>query len=467
MNHPDEHTLELYVLGSRKVQPRRRHIESHITGCQRCHDLVQQMSEFYQAVDRANNSSGSTQENHSEALVRRSSTIQAADSPWALPRPPAHPAIKRVYTYVKRHPVVSSLGSLSLLSVAVLLIINGVNRMGRDTNPDHVQYGAREGVLSILNSRGEKLWDKPTLMVADDYRRNEEANGCRFAVVADLNEDHRNEVISVLPFRGLDSEGALGQVVRILGPTGEVRKSTPIGRAVRFGAKEDLANYRSSGILARGGPNGRVKNVLAGGANLWSPSVIMSLSPGGSIEGEYWHYGHAGPMYLLKSFGPQHADYLLLLAKNDARDTVGADFAAVVVLDPNRIQGVTESSATRGFGFEQSSAEIYYVRLPQPDVGPALGKGLGPLRLSGDDEQSFACFFGPSSGEYSLEFTFGKDMTMKSIKPAVGYEALHAKLLQERKIHKQLESDYFERLKTEVRYWDGRGWKTEVTKVHR
>ena len=47
MTHIEEHILELYVLGSGKVEGRRDEIETHLKSCAMCRSLVNEMRSFY------------------------------------------------------------------------------------------------------------------------------------------------------------------------------------------------------------------------------------------------------------------------------------------------------------------------------------------------------------------------------------------------------------------------------------
>jgi hypothetical protein len=356
---------------------------------------------------------------------------------------------------------------MGLIGLAALLVISGIERLNRDLNPDHVQYGAKEGALVVFNSRDEIVWQKPTLMAAAEITKSGEPRGSQYAVVADLDMDGKNEVVSTLPFRGLDLEGPPAYKVRVFSHRKDLLSATPIGRAVRFGSSEYLANYGSAAILILDDSTNQRKEILVGGGNFWSPYVLMRLSNHGDVKGEYWHYGHATPMYLVKGVGPKKTDCVLLLAQNDARDSVGSLFPAVIVIDPWKIVGVTESSLTRGFGFDRSDAEVFYICLPQPDICVALNQTMHASRLTGNDQESLACLFDSSPEVFALEYTFSRDMALRAIKPTSGFEALYARLLREGKIHSRLDKDYFERLKAEVRYWDGKKWGREVGMVQK
>ena len=47
MVHLDEHTLELYVTGSARVQNQKAAIEQHLEGCATCSGLAARMREYY------------------------------------------------------------------------------------------------------------------------------------------------------------------------------------------------------------------------------------------------------------------------------------------------------------------------------------------------------------------------------------------------------------------------------------
>ena len=156
---------------------------------------------------------------------------------------------------------------------------------------------------------------------------------------------------------------------------------------------------------------------------------------------------------------------MILAGVNDARDSAGISFPAIVVLDPLKIIGMSESSASRGFGFDKASAEMYYIRLPEPDVYRALGGKGGVRVLKADADQWLTFLVQRQRDDPGIEFVFSRDMVLKEVKLSDGFDQIHEKLLKEGKITSALDGSYLASLKRGVRYWDGQMWRNEVMTV--
>ena len=55
MEHPDENTLELYVLNATSSEGKRDGIEAHLRKCEGCRITVDRMLAFYMLADRLEN----------------------------------------------------------------------------------------------------------------------------------------------------------------------------------------------------------------------------------------------------------------------------------------------------------------------------------------------------------------------------------------------------------------------------
>jgi len=77
MTHIDEHTLELFVLGAKEVQRRKKTIEAHLKKCEGCRTLVRTMTEFYANAESHRKSQPQSKPlSDSQTLIRSHTEIE-------------------------------------------------------------------------------------------------------------------------------------------------------------------------------------------------------------------------------------------------------------------------------------------------------------------------------------------------------------------------------------------------------
>src|SRR5208283_1247134 len=130
MTHIDEHTLELFVLGAKEVQRRRKTIEAHLKKCEGCRTLVRTMTEFYANADAYRKSQPQSQpQTDSQALIRIPTAIEPTYDPYystfKTPVPVRVPRtfLQHISSYANQNPVKSVIGSFALL-IGLALIFN-------------------------------------------------------------------------------------------------------------------------------------------------------------------------------------------------------------------------------------------------------------------------------------------------------------------------------------------------------
>ena len=154
---------------------------------------------------------------------------------------------------------------------------------------------------------------------------------------------------------------------------------------------------------------------------------------------------------------------------NQVQEVEKEQFAVVEIVDPERIVGDAEATATRGFGFHASDAEVFYIRFSESDMEVALGLDpVAPVLISSVNEPQIRVVISRTSSNelpIGFEYIFSKDMSAEDVKyesPDVG---IHTLLKKKGKVSSTFDKKYLSDLKNAVRYWNGREWKKEVTKV--
>jgi hypothetical protein len=219
-------------------------------------------------------------------------------------------------------------------------------------------------------------------------------------------------------------------------------------------------------VLPRGEDEGMIFVCVK---NRRSPFSLVRLDTEFNILGRYWHFGHLeGPA--LVTFNVEGGKRLILWGTNDFAEGQGLSHSVLVVLDPAKIRGTTESSATRGFGYVRAGGEQWYLRFPDPDIAAPLSAtgALSRLESITDDAIRVVQHFQGGAGvEFGLEYVLGKDMVVKQVKAVSGYEICHGNLVRSGEIRSVLDDSYFDALRRGVRYWDGERWVQNVVMAKR
>jgi hypothetical protein len=220
--------------------------------------------------------------------------------------------------------------------------------------------------------------------------------------------------------------------------------------------------------VIRGG-EGAAAEVFALITNERSPCAVIRYGPQGMVIGEYWHQGNLIGPYLYDLDGDQSPEILLIGSNDEAEDSLGASGvrAVLVVLDPRRVVGRTESSVTPGFGFSRSKAERYYIRLPRGPFDRALGLGLRLSQLRTVDSSHFVFKVQTYPGEARVMFDvqFDRFMNVQSVRPTSDTHVDIAAMQSAGILPKgQLGAKALE-VYRQVEYWNGNDWTTERTSI--
>jgi hypothetical protein len=471
MTHIDEHTLELFVLGAKEVQRRKKTIEAHLKKCEGCRTLVRTMTEFYANAESHRKSQPQSKPlSDSQTLIRSHTEIEPTYDPYystfKTPVPARMPRtfLQHVFSYARQNPIKSVIGSFALF-VGLALIFNfTLKTIFKDANPAYAILSERNSALEVYNREDEKLWQlfqpqiKTTIGVDDKW-------GISHTEVADLNGDGRNEVITTLPLPA-ENDGR-AKALRVYDAERKlVIEKKFENTMINFLSNRYETSFEFSSILVDGfGGEGR-KEIFASVDNGRSPWFLARLDAKGQTIGRYWHFGHCLGVYAIDLNNDGRKE-IILSGVNQVSDLQLKQFVVVAVLDPQKIIGDVEATATRGFGFGRSDAEIFYIQIPASDMVGALGQTQNISLISSTDEQQlrFRTSSSAPDGFPQFEYIFSKDMQVRDVKYADQDVLLHARLKKEGKIHSIFNRAYLENLKQGVRYWNGKEWRKEVTKV--
>ena len=466
MEHPGEHSIELYVLRAPDGDSEREWIESHLKECVGCSALVDAASSFYAElqVDILTLPAGVPSSSLSLAVTsRRAPAIFESpfrEAPLSLVR--SGGPVRR---FVRAHPFVAGGGGLALLGCLVVLMLTFDLMPARDPRLSSVIENRNSSTLDAYNRQGVKLWSHPVPRL-NEFMQIEEGTGRTLVQVADLNGDGMNEVITSLPLSGGDVEED-GEVLHVLNyDNTELLKIKP-GETVMSRGRMYPDEFRIGGFsIGDFSGTGKMEIVVLMN-HLHSPSIVSRYDAGGNRLGTYRHFGQLTLMGT-KPIANGARRELVLYGGSDREE---GDYAAVILgLDPALITGDGESSFSGGFGLPHSAAERYYALVPPTEVAKAFRSHVqfsGAKAVSLQHEPGFriAAKAWPDSVSIYYEYIFRADFSIVEVKSSNETKVLFDRLAAKGIVSGGFFDDYMKVVAAEVRYWDGHRWQSRPTPV--
>jgi hypothetical protein len=368
--------------------------------------------------------------------------------------------------FVRKHPLITVSGSFAAVAIAAFIAGRSVPAGSPDPEVATFHYEVERGVLSVQNSRGGLLWEKPVYRLRDEVS-TEEFRRIQFTMIQDVNGDGHKELITTLPFKG---EGGVPELNRIgiFGGSTEPTVQRSLAHSVTWNGAEYTADGFGSGGFVILKPEAGRREIVASIPAFRSPTLVIRLDGNGRTLGEYWHHGHLPGIYTVRP-GGKGEERLVLAGINDAEPKGVERSAVIVMLDPKELKDTTESSATPGYGYPPSTAELVYLRIPVSDIAKALQQIPLVQYVIGADSERIG-FVVANSLDLKVggafEYIFSSDLRILDVRPIDGIEAIHATLLKEGKIRSTFDRAYLDSLKSAVEYWDGHSWGKGYSPIH-
>lgn len=455
MSHYTEHILELYVQNSAEVLERRTEIEHHLAECYSCRELVQEMRDFYiQTEDAKKLLAGQSDESTSlvmEAHIEKRH-ISSVYIPNSLP--------VRLIRFIRQQPVKSSLFTMGIF----LLGIYSINTIQKNngSNPWYCEYNVSNNSIEVYDKNDTKLWEKRLKGDAAAMKNKETVNAFHQLLVADIDHDGNNEVI-ILPALAVDQ--LVAPNLKIFDHNGDLRiKNLLPFQKIRYKTKKYETEFNPTSVIYGGN---KQKNLFVGFQNGRSPSIIVRYDEKGNIIGTFWHYGQLTNMMF---FDVNHdgTNELVLNGINDTEDETARSYAVTVIVDPDKIVGDCESSATKGFGFSSSDAETYYIRYPNPEIILLSSINLfakNELYREGDKIFRVLTEAMVKTTEVAIEYYFDSTVAVTDAKFAGQTLIHHNQLYKEGKLKQPINDEYIKSLKDGVLYWNGSNWVDKAVRI--
>lgn len=462
--HPSPIELARYASPQSPLSPQlHKEIEGHLRHCALCREEVATLRAFLADVEQR--LSGEPQEIDHLVAQKLSGPVERKSLPaWEghlldADRSTLVRARTRVVRYVRENPFKT--GAVASLAAALVIALATILKSPADTNP--AKAAIRGSVLYVYNSAGQVLWTKDAPGLPDDsanvlYRARVEMR--QHFLVIDIDGDLRNEVLLT---NGLPKTepGKLS----CFEADGTLRWTYQPSGGLQWG-KLDLSNqsYEIYVIVpVRDKQRGGFRLIVAVNALPHWPSKVVELS---SRTGEelqsYWHAGHPS-VGIVGDVNRDGKDEVILGGVNNTYWS-----AFVVVLDPDSFHGVGPTDAVFAPTGQEKGNEMYYILFPLTDLGKLLGaagyNGTTDLEISplGFLSARTNEVLEPPSREHVVYF-FDNALAVTSALGDDFFMRAHEQAWREGKLKERATSEYFERLRKSVRYWDGEKFVSQPT----
>jgi hypothetical protein len=473
MNHIDEHTIEMYVLGSELVTERRGEIEAHFKECHGCRTLAEQMEEFYQKAEEGLEEVN-LERAKSKALVRLRAGLPTMQEPYGFPAhyQPNTPLAK-VFYFIRRHPVVVGASGFAMIAAVGWFLNDFIKSDSKeniitDKNPSYAHLNTNSAIIEIYNQENQLLWGLPSKFIYQLTPKEFEKTGQK-VVITDIDRDRKNDILTILPL-GDKSESTVP--LTIFSSEGKLIREISFNENIQFySTKYDGRLSCQSFICDNFDKSGR-KEIFVVTNSGRSPNIINRLSNDGTILGQYFHFGTGN----IQSVQIGQDRKIVFLGQNDVGEPDSLSYAVMCVLDPIKIIGKTEASESRGFSLPLSSAEMYVIRFPLSDMNIIWNTHAYVHNLKESEinnKNTYTLWVGGTYGASGLgtggnptfEYIFDENFKIIDVKYDSETLRLRQEYMNQGKLHGTFDHAYIEHLKNGVRYWDGKEWQKEPTTV--
>ncbi len=454
MNHYSEHIIELFIRNSIEVEPDREAILRHLKACAGCRELAQEIHDFYiQAEDAKKLLVGQSDESTSlvmEAHIEKRH-IFSVYIPNSFP--------VRLVRFVKKKPITSSIFVLGFIALCFISINTIQKRF--EANPAYYEYNIKNNSLVVFDKNDTKLWEKRIKEDAASINDFAASSILYRTLTADVDNDGKKEIVSILSFASDEKQSTKARLFD--GKGNNINTYNIPFQKIQYKSKLYETEFYPSCVVFGGN---KKQSLFVSNNNGRSPSVVVRYDGKGNILGTYWHYGQT----LMIFFDVNHDghDELILNGINDTEDETNGSFATTIILDPDKVVGNCESSATRGFGFPSSNAELCYIRYPNPEIVKQLECNLGASNSTNNKGDKLFRVLNRANFEQSsiaIEYFIDSTFTVKDVKFDAGMLIKHSQLYKEGKLMHPVNDEYIKSLKEAVLYWNGSTWVNTPAKI--
>ncbi|MBI3194904.1 MAG: hypothetical protein HYZ34_10630 [Ignavibacteriae bacterium] len=455
MNHIDEHIIELYVLSAKEVQVQTDEIEQHLRECFSCASYAEQLKALYEEAEKNFLQQPELELKQVSALVKAEQEQIFTELPVRYE--PENLQLTRWekvkhFTRKRRKPLAYSSTTLSML--AMVMMLN--NYYFKSDKPDSVRLDDASQSMIVMNRANDELWRK-TWFGETGLVNSEVTYNISFSTVADLNNDGKKEIISIIP--KLFEVNEPKNILSIFDEKGNVVMKNQLGHEVTHRGTHYPVHFETRGLIVGDFGNNGQQEIIVGLFHWNSPYCLLRLNRYGETIGEYWHYGHFWGVHSYDIDDDGNNEIVLCGINDNERKSI------LVVLDPEKIVGRTESSVNPGFGYRISNAEKHYMMFPRNELDSIYDLKPRVWKIMNYDKKYLNVELGSNDNyKYAMGATLTKNLNVVNVIPYDYTKQLYRSLLNEGKLQIP-ESTFVVTYIEGVRYWDGKEWKKEPVRV--
>ena len=465
MSHYEERILELFVLKSPDLADRQAEIQQHLDLCPSCHSRVEEIMAYYADLRTELDSVHRNQESPRQLPVKAGSRTLPSyfERIGKLRQAPPQQIAFRLWDILRMNPYRTA-GAGAIIAVALIALLWLRPTLFGNTNPAYYKLDQQKGFVRLFNARDEELWhlSVPIETLTDVSMFP------LFSKVADLDGNGVNKLIATHPVY-YDGK-LLPWELKIFGSTGSLQTAVEFDKLLSFRGRDYSGIYQPKTIEIIGQEKGTRRDILCVVGNGRSPTMVARLDAKGQKLGEYWHFGDLVRMKRGVLEGGREALFVvgtLDIEEIESQETLSS--ASLIVLDPSKLSGESESGVTRGFGYSTTPAEIAYINIPPNGIDSALGvQRLSALFSSGESKDiSISVQSDGPNGRWGLTYLFDARFNVTEVKADDGiFHAVRASNASGKKSTMLPDSTYLKSLRSRVRYWTGTSWTTKPSFIH-
>ena len=457
--HLDERTIELFVNESRLVADRRAEIALHLGQCPGCNAMHEEISRYYDEVDKLQ---GEQAMKASHALYAPDRAIRPRRYEEAGTLAPQKAAIPQGFVRSVRQYPVRWTGGFVLIVAALALLLLKIRNV--DLNPAYAR--AKDEFLITYNNEGDELWRKH---IGGEYdvkkgplwiaARPEEA-----LTTADVDGDRKNEVLAVFGWMSPPVQSPTPNTIICFDADGSERWKYEVHRQVVIGGVQYSDDYRVQQLIVGDFDKDLKPDIIIGAShNPWFPYVIVHLNPiDGSYISEYWHPGIV-PYFLHKDLDGDGIEELIFAGQNNRLGR-----ACMFVLDPRKIEGYAPTPSEYVPLGVPKGRELYYVVFPATDLIKGwmdIANQVIKTNLRADGTIEISVLEHIDEYKPEIYYYFDKELRCIRVRGSDHFTAAYKMYKDQGKIKGDLTDDYFEKLRRNVLYWNGKSFVHEPTMV--
>jgi hypothetical protein len=471
MQHLTDKQLETYFLSRQEMtKDELRFLETHTTACVSCCERFEQLRAFYSELETELHASPTEQEKElaEQIFSKQFSTQHLLEEPktqvnvfqgYAEVIEPKHSFLFRLREFVFEHPVQFS-GSMSFAFGLFAYLYFFVAPKQFDTNPTYAR--AKNEFLVAYNKDGQELWRKH-IGIGYDLEKflanNSSYDYNNFLVTTDIDNDGGNEVLANF---GWMESSPLKNTILCFESNGNKKWKYEVHRNMVLGNETFADDYRIDLFIVKDfDKNGKTEIIAKALHNSYYACALFRLDANeGILLNEYWHSGHLQALKSMDLDNDGKEEILFGGANN------GLNQAVIGVLNPNTMNGHSPATPPYIPQNQEWGTELYYILIPRTDIqSVAIQKRntINQIKFYSNGIETIV-MESLKDGDIPVHFHFDFQLNCTKVTDTDWFVVKHRQLEKEGKLTKKLNAEYWDELRQNVLFWNGKTFVKEATK---